>query len=262
MSRQNYYKGRKLRQRRKVDEGLVVSLVEQERSMHPRMGCLKLYMRLKGEFKEAGVRLGRDRFLEVMRAQGLLVEPLPRAPRTTISRHSLGVYGNRFREKSLTGANQAWVSDITYLRIRDRFAYLHLLTDAWSRKIVGYHLGESLESSETIKALENALAELPPGCRPLHHSDRGCQYCCHEYVERLRSFGMDISMTETNHCAENALAERMNGILKQEYWLGGEFASLQEAVRAVEEAVWLYNNHRPHRSLQFRTPAAVHQEVA
>jgi putative transposase len=262
MTRQNHYKGRKLRQRRKVDEGLVVSLVKRERSMHPRMGYLKLYMRLKEEFKEAGVRLGRDRFLEVMRRQGLLVEPLPRAPRTTMSRHSLGVYSNRFREKVLTGANQAWVSDITYLRTRDRFAYLHLLTDAWSRKIVGYHLGESLESRETLKALEKAIGELPAGLKPLHHSDRGCQYCCHEYVERLKAVGMEISMTETNHCAENALAERMNGILKQEYWLGGEFSGLPEAAQAVEEAVCLYNNSRPHRSLQFRTPAAVHQEVA
>lgn len=262
MSRQNFYKSREARQRKKVDEQLVRTLVEAERCVQPRIGGLKLHGLLRPELEAAGVSVGRDRFFEVLRNQHLLLEPLPKAPRTTNSRHNLPVFSNLIKDREVTGPNQVWVSDITYIRTRDMFMYLSLITDMYSRKIVGYHLGRTLEVSETLKALDMALSQLPDGARPIHHSDRGSQYCSHEYVKRLKAHGLSVSMTEENHCAENALAERMNGILKQEYYLREEFRSEGQARKAVDEAVSLYNTRRPHRSLHLRTPEQVHRMVA
>lgn len=262
MTRQNFYKCRKVRQRRGVDEGLVKTLVNQERAAQPRLGGLKLHYLLHDELAAAGVVLGRDRFFKVLKNQGLLLERLPKAPRTTNSAHSLPVFPNLVKEWALTGANQVWVSDITYIRTRQGFAYLSLTTDKSSRRIVGYHLGETLETKETLKALKMALADLPEGARPIHHSDRGCQYCSAAYTKQLKKHGLPISMTEENHCAENALAERMNGILKQEYFLNCEFKTLRDARRAVKEAVHLYNSRRPHRELKMLTPDQVHWKAA
>jgi transposase InsO family protein len=262
MSRQNYYKSRQRRDRRKVDEGLVKELVRRERCLQPRLGGTKLHGMLRGELEASGVRLGRDRFFQVLKNQALLLEALPKAPKTTCSAHSLPVFTNLTKGHEFTSPNQAWSSDITYIRTRGEFLYLSLITDMCSRKIVGFHLGPTLETRETLKALEMALAAKPLGARPIHHSDRGCQYCSHEYVNRLNEHQLPISMTEENHCAENALAERLNGILKQEYFLKEEFQSLEQAQRAVDEAVHLYNTRRPHRSLQYRTPEQVHRAAA
>jgi putative transposase len=262
MSRQNFYKARSVRQRKNVDEQLVKQLVKAERSSQPRLGGLKLHSMLRGELAAEGVGLGRDRFFEVLRNQALLLEPLPKAPRTTNSTHSLPVFPNLVKDMVLTAANQVWISDITYIRTRDSFAYLSLITDKYSRKILGYHLGKTLEAQDTLKALSMALHELPEGSTPIHHSDRGCQYCSHEYVKKLRAYGLSVSMTEKNHCAENAQAERMNGILKQEYFLNYEFRNIKQARKAVDEAVHLYNTRRPHRSLNLRTPEQIHRKAA
>lgn len=262
MSRQNFYKSREARQRKKVNEELIRTLVKAERCVQPRIGGLKLHALLRLELEAAGVSIGRDRFFEVLRNQDLLLEPLPKAPRTTNSRHNLPVFSNLIKDMEVTGPNQVWVSDITYIRTREAFVYLSLITDMHSRKIVGYHLARTLEACDTLKALDMALSQLPEGAFPIHHSDRGSQYCSHEYVKRLQAHGLSISMTEENHCAENALAERMNGILKQEYYLKEVFRSEQQARKAVDEAVRLYNTRRPHRSLKFRTPEQVHHVAA
>jgi transposase InsO family protein len=262
MSRQNYYKVRKIRQRARVDEDLVRELVEEVRKRHPRMGMLKLYKLLKSQLFELGIKLGRDRFMKVLVNQGLMVEPLPKAPRTTNSSHSLPVFTNLVKDKELTGANQVWVSDITYIRTSCGFVYLSLITDMYSRKIVGYHLSSKMNAESCIVALNMAFAQLPERAEVIHHSDRGSQYCSHKYVECLKDRLSLISMTETNHCAENALAERMNGILKQEYYLGSEFRSLSQARKAVDEAVYLYNRFRPHRSLGMYTPEQIHGKAA
>ena len=262
MSRQNFYKSRDVRQRKNIDEQLVKTLVESERRIQPRIGGLKLHGLLRPELEAAGVSIGRDRFFETLRNQGLLLEPLPKAPRTTNSRHSLPVFSNLVKDLDVTGPNQVWVSDITYIRTREAFMYLSLITDMHSRKIVGYYLAATLEACDTLKALEMALSQLPKGAFPIHHSDRGSQYCSHEYVKRLQAHGLSISMTEENHCAENAMAERVNGILKQEYYLKQEFRSGRQAHKAVAEAVILYNTRRPHRSLKLRTPEQVHREAA
>ncbi len=259
MTRQNYYARRQKRKRRQVDGELVEALVQRERQLQSRLGGRKLYHMLKPELKEAGVRIGRDRMFEELRKRGLLLEPVPaQYPQTTQSYHNLPVFRNVIKDVEVTGPNQVWVSDITYLRTRESFMYLALITDKYSRKIVGWHAGDSLEAMGCVRALERALADLPQGSAPIHHSDRGSQYCCHEYVRRLGEAGLQISMTEADHCAENALAERMNGILKQEYGLGAELPSKQIAYLTVQQGIELYNTRRPHTALKYQIPAHVH----
>lgn len=262
MSRQNYYAVRRLRKRREVDESLIAELVKRERRLQPRLGGRKLLHLLGPDLQEAGVEIGRDRFFEVLAEKDLLVVRKPGRVYTTNSRHSLPVFHNLLKDREFTSPNQVWVSDLTYIRTDEGFLYAALITDKVSRKIVGEHIGDSLEAEGCLRALDMALADLPEGHHPIHHSDRGCQYCCHAYVDRLRECGLGISMTEVMHCYENALAERVNGILKQEYALDQKFRSKAQARKAFEQAVWLYNHRRPHLMLEYRFPADVHAEAA
>ena len=259
MSRQNYYKQRTQRQRHQVDEALVVALVRRERGLQPRLGGRKLWHMLQAELAEAGVAIGRDRFFEVLRAHGLLVARRSRSARTTDSRHSFRVYENLLAEAALTGPHQAWVSDITYLRTEEGFVYVSLVMDAYSRMIVGFDCSDTLEREGALRAVRQAIRQLPAGATPIHHSDRGSQYCCGDYVRCLEAAGVRISMTQANHCYENAQAERLNGILKQEYGLGLCQPDKASARRGVSEAVSLYNGRRPHMSLGYSTPMEMHQ---
>jgi len=217
---------------------------------------------LSDELRDAGVAVGRDRMFEVLRHHGMLVRPLPKKPRTTYSKHSLPVFGNLISELETTAPNQIWVSDVTYIRTWEGFEYLTLIMDLHSHKIVGYHCGECLDAEASLKALDHALTGLPDDRYPIHHSDRGSQYCSRKYVDRLRNRHLPVSMTELNHCAENSIAERLNGILKQEYGLGRTFISRHQARRTVDEAVWLYNHRRPHLTLDYQYPAEVHASAA
>jgi putative transposase len=260
MSRQNYYARRRQRVRHQLDGELIKWMVERERAVQPRVGGRKLYKMLEPQLATAGIKIGRDRFFGVLAQHNLLLEPQPAAyPCTTHSCHNLPLFRNEIKELNLSGANQVWVSDITYLRTKEGYMYLALITDKWSRKIVGYHCADTLEAEGCVKALEMAAAVLPAGKRPIHHSDRGSQYCSHLYVERLAHYQLTASMTEKDHCAENALAERMNGILKQEYGLGIEFRAKSDALRVVAQSVWLYNHRRLHTALNYQVPAKVHQ---
>lgn len=239
---------------------MVAGLVQRERRLQPRLGTRKLYHLLKPELEQAGVRLGRDRMFEELRSRALLLEPVAAEyPRTTQSYHNLPVFRNLVKDREVKAPNEVWVSDLSYLRTQEGYLYLALITDKYSRKIVGAHVGDNLEAVGCVRALGNALKDLPARARPIHHSDQGSQYCCHQYVERLAQRGLPISMTESNHCAENALAERMNGILKQEYGLGLEFPTKAAARQAVEQAIWLYNTRRPHTELGYRVPEQVHR---
>jgi transposase InsO family protein len=262
MSRQNYYAARRARQRRSIEEGLILELARMERRMQPRLGGRKLLWMIGPELAEQGVLVGRDRFFEILREADMLVVPKPARARTTDSRHSLPVFHNLLARCIVVAPNQAWACDLTYIRTGEGFLYAALITDIFSRKIVGAHIGDSLEAEGCLRALDQALSELPEGLRPIHHSDRGCQYCCHEYVERLQARGMPISMTEIMHCYENALAERVNGILKQEYELDRTFRTKQQARDAFRQAVHLYNHRRPHGKLNYRFPAQVHAQAA
>jgi transposase InsO family protein len=260
MTRQNYYARRKLRRRRAVDAELVVGLVRSERQLQPRLGTRKLRVLLRDPLAEAGVRLGRDRFFEVLREHDLLLaRRRSERPRTTNSYHSLPVFRNLVKGCQASRPNEVWVGDLTYLRTEEGFMFLSLLTDKVSRHIVGYHCGDSLESIGCQEALKMALKGLPSGQQPIHHSDRGSQYCCHEYVKLASTRGLAMSMTEVDHCAENALAERMNGILKSEYGLEQQFKTKAQTTRAVHQAIHLYGTRRPHSSLGYRFPARVHK---
>jgi putative transposase len=262
MSRQNYYKERTARLRRAVDEELVVELVRQERCRQPRLGVRKLHHKLSGELQEAGVAIGRDRMFEILGSRGLLVARLPKAPRTTMSRHALPVFRNLISGAETTAPNQIWVSDLTYIRTMEGYEYLSLIMDLHSRKVVGFNCGEDLSTAGCLKALDQALDDVDEDSKPIHHSDRGCQYCSHEYVQRLTERGLPVSMTEQNHCAENAAAERLNGILKQEYALRTEFKTRAQARAAVRQAVMMYNYERPHTCLELQTPAEAHARAA
>jgi len=261
MSRQNYYTRRAFRKRRRVEEDLVVGLVKGERKLQPRLGVRKLRVLVKESLTHAGVKLGRDRFFEVMREHQLLLKPKrSESPRTTQSYHSLPVFTNLIKGVEYSHPNEVWVVDLTYIRTEEGFLFLALITDKVSRHIVGYHCSDSLESIGCQKALAMALKQLPEGRKVIHHSDRGCQYCCHEYVAMALKRGVIMSMTEVDHCAENAMAERMNGILKSEYNLDQRFKTKEQARKAVTQAIYLYGNRRPHGKLNNQFPAQVHAQ--
>ena len=206
MSRQNFYKERGVRLRAQVDADFVVQLVRAERSLQPRLGGRKLFKILSPVLENEGIKLGRDSFFTILREKGLLVPPLPKSPRTTRFEPCLPVFRNLVSGLVLTGPNQAWAADITYIRTDDGFLYLSLITDMWSRKIVGFNVGDSLETEGALSALAIALVSLGGGAKPVHHSDRGCQYASHLYVGKLTEAGLQISMTEELHCYENAMA--------------------------------------------------------
>jgi putative transposase len=244
-----------------VDVDLMLELVRAERKYQPRLGVRKIYCLIQGELTAAGVKMGRDRLFEELAMAGLLVERKPSAwPKTTHFDANLPVFKNLIKGGRLPGRNQVWVSDITYIRTRQGFMYLALITDKWSRKRVGFHLGQTLETSTSLEALGMALRGLRRHEKPIHHSDRGCQYASHDYVNRVEQAGLKMSMTEKNHSAENAVAERVNGILKQEYGLDADFESKPEARTATAQGVSLYNNRRPHTALGFKTPEEVHSQ--
>jgi transposase InsO family protein len=259
MTPQNYYARRSVRRRQEVDLGLVLALVKAEREQQPRLGVRKLYHLIAPELKAAGVKLGRDRlFKELGKAGGLVARKPSEWPKTTQVDPNLPVFKNLVKRLVASGPNQVWVADITYIRTQEAFLYLGLITDRWSRKIVGYHLGETLETKQVLKALVMALKGLKGSERPIHHSDRGCQYASHAYVRAVQQAGLTMSMTEKNHSAENALAERVNGILKQEYWLDAHFENGRHARQATAHGICLYNTRRPHTALKLATPEQVH----
>ena len=259
MSPQNYYARRSVRRRSEVDLALVLKLIRAERQQQPRLGVRKLYHLIAPELKAAGVKLGRDRLFVELRQAGYLV-PKKRSPwpKTTSINPNLPVFKNLVKRRKVTGLNQVWVADITYIRTEEAFVFLALVADYWSRKIVGYHLGPTLETVIVLKALAMALKGLKGSARPIHHSDRGCQYASHAFVRAAKAAGLKMSMTEERHSAENAIAERLNGILKQEYGLDETFANGAEARRASPRAILLYNTRRPHTALCMATPEAVH----
>ena len=262
LSRQAYYKGKKQRRGKAVDARLVVEEVKMKRRKHPRMGTRKLHHELHAIWEAFGIKIGRDRLFDILRSEDLLVEPKRRWVQTTDSRHCLPLYRNLLPDRQPTAPHHALVADITYLRTDEGWLYLSLITDLFSRKIVGWNLADNLNASESIKALRMAMKQVPANRWPIHHSDRGCQYCCHEYTKILHDKHWSISMTEINHCAENSNAERVNGILKNEYNLDLEFRNRAQAMQAVEEAICLYNEERPHNSLEKRKPAEVHAIAA
>lgn len=244
---------------KEIKEDLVVKLVQEIRHYQPRIGGKKLYKLLKEDLGKLPGTIGRDKFFDILRNRKLLVKKRRKYVTTTDSYHRFHKYKNKLKGKFLTGPNQAFVNDITYLRTDEGFVYLFLQTDAYSRMITGWDLSESLAIEGAVKALKMTIKQCGHVEGAIHHSDRGIQYCSNEYVKILQSHKMEISMTEENHCYENAMAERVNGILKDEFLLDEKFANKEMALKAVKEAIKSYNTRRPHWSLNLCTPQQIHE---
>lgn len=236
---------------------LVVRLVEEIRAELPRLGTRKLLHLLAPKLEAHHIRIGRDKLYGLLSDQGLLLRYRRRRPYTTDSRHQFRKYPNLIRELVLTQAGQLWVSDITYLRLGEGFCYLSIVTDAYSHKIIGHCLYHDLSRYGPLEALgqANGARKSAP---TIHHSDRGLQYCCADYTNYLSSNNIRVSMTENGDPYENAIAERVNGILKGEFDLDRTFVTMEQARVAVGEAVRKYNDLRPHASCDYHTPAMAH----
>ena len=211
------------------------------------------------DLRELGFKIGRDQLFNLLRNNDLLLKQKRNHTRTTYSAHRFRIYKNLIKDIAITRANQVFVSDITYVRTLSGFCYLALVTDAFSRKIVGYDLSRSLAIEGAARALKMALKDVAEPKELIHHSDRGIQYCSNSYVKILTDKRCKISMTEESHVYENALAERVNGILKSEFELKRNLQSFKVAKELVTQAVNLYNRRRRHTNLNYQIPEHVHQ---
>ena len=262
LKRDAYYKYQKRFVIKKKIEKKVVELVKESRRTLTREGTRKLMKSLKDEFQKNNIKIGRDQLFRILRENGLLIRRKKYSSRTTNSHHRFYKYGNIIRDLVIDRPNQVWAADITYVRTIKGFCYLALITDLYSRKIVGYDLSDSLELKGCVRAFKKALYHNKLKKKLIHHSDRGIQYCSNVYTNELKRKKIDISMTEDNHCYENAIAERVNGILKDEFYLDQTFFSVIHAKKAAKNAIKLYNSKRLHLSLDYKTPNYVHQYAA
>jgi len=262
LKRDAYYKYQKRFNRRKVIASQVVELVKEQRKEQPRVGTRKLHEALQPAFKVEHIKVGRDSLFDILREYNMLIRRKKAYCKTTNSYHHFHKYNNLVKDIKVIRPNQVWVSDITYISTVKGFCYLALITDMYSRKIVGYDISDSLELGGCLRALKQALRHARPATGLVHHSDRGIQYCCNEYVNKLKKRGIRISMTEENHCYENAIAERVNGILKDEFYLDQCFFSTSHACNATKNAIEIYNSKRLHLSLGYKTPNMVFKNVA
>lgn len=260
--RDAYYKLKTRKVKTEAKEGKILQLVNVRRVELPREGGRKLHESLSESFEEQGVKIGRDCLLAILRRHGMLVYKKRSFVKTTDSNHPFHKYKNLIKDLYVTGINQVWVSDITYIRLIKGHCYLALITDVYSRKIVGFDVSDSLELAGCLRALKMALKTLPRKHKLIHHSDRGSQYCSYAYTDELKKHKVRISMTEENHCYENAMAERVNGILKDEFYLDECFDCLSFAAFACKNAIKLYNTKRLHLSLDYRTPEQVYRGAA
>ena len=263
LSRQAYYKHVwEITDRTKTHE-IIIKLVQQIRGTHPRIGTRKLHLMLQPLLIEHRIKIGRDGLFNLLANNQLLIRRRKRKVYTTQSQHWLRKYPNLIKGIRIRGINQLWVSDITYVRKVNGFLYLSLITDAYSRKVVGYHIAESLEAVNTLQALQMALRLNKRSLNSLiHHSDRGIQYCSADYIKLLKTNHINISMTQSGDPLENALAERMNGIIKNEYLFNKKIRNVNQARALLTQAIDAYNNERPHISINMYTPNKIHQAYA
>ena len=254
-SRQAYYQNRKYDHQQSLDEEIILEMVRDKRKLMSRIGARKLLEMILPGLQQQGLDIGRDAFFDLLRDQGLLIRKRKRKVITTYSRHWLKKYPNLIKDLVIDRPNQVWVSDITYIETDQGFMYLFLITDAYSRKILGSYLSEDLKTTGAIKALEMAFANsLYPLNGLIHHSDRGIQYCSGDYVGLLKQNHVQISMTAKGDPRENAIAERVNGILKDEWIHHTHYGTMVEARKHLDEIIPIYNNIRPHASCDMLTP--------
>ena len=259
VSRQVYYRAIKSKQNRQDTASKVLELVQRVRMEQSRIGTRKLYHILKSELQELGV--GRDRLFAILKANHMLIKPKRSYHITTNSHHRFRKHKNLIEQLTIERPEQVWVSDITYVGTRQNPMYLSLITDAYSKKIMGYHLDSTLEVNACLRALKRAIKNrVYPNQVLIHHSDRGLQYCSNDYQKLLSKAGMKCSMTESYDPYQNAIAERINGILKQEFLIGTSNINIKLMTKVLDQSVRIYNTKRPHWSCQMNTPEQMHKQ--
>jgi transposase InsO family protein len=247
---------RKNRDEQKEKEEQIIRKVLNVRQQQPRLGTRKLHFILKDE-----LCVGRDKLFEILRKEQMLITKRRKYVKTTDSKHWMRTYADRAKQVQLKEPEQLWVADITYLTTQEETVYLHLVTDAYSKQIMGYTLSNDLKAESTVKALQMALSRRIYRSRDLlHHSDRGLQYCSALYINELQRHKCQISMTQDGSPYDNAIAERVNGILKDEFYCDEKFESFEQAKEHVEQSIMIYNNKRPHLSCSMLTPIEMHQQ--
>ena len=259
IDRQVYYRKIKRRIIKQDKAALVVRMVLEIRTQMPRIGAKKLYYLLSNDLKI--LKTGRDKFIAILRANHLLVIPKRSYHITTNSHHRFRKYKNQLLDLQINKPEQVWVSDITYIGKREKPCYLSLITDAYSKKIVGYNVSDNLNTESSLVALRLALKQRKNKEIPLiHHSDRGLQYCANEYQKLLNKNQIQPSMTQNSDPYENAVAERINGILKQEFYIDKYNKDLPIMKQIIKETVEIYNEKRPHLSNHMLTPNKMHEQ--
>jgi putative transposase len=259
-TRHAYYDHQWRQQDHSLRDEIILQLVHKIRIPLPRLGTRKLLPLLKPELVSHQIQVGRDYLFDLLDEHKLLIRQRKRKVFTTDSRHWMRKYANLSKELVITRPEQLWVSDITYIKVMNQWGYLSLITDAYSRKIMGFGFRSDLLALGCLEALQMAYDTRSYGQQPLiHHSDRGCQYCCKEYVDLLGSQNIAISMTERGDPYENALAERMNGIIKGEFNLYSSQENFEQTYQRIARSVTAYNEIRPHGSCDYLTPSEAHQ---
>ena len=254
-SRQYVYKQPKDSVKKVVQQQAIKQLVDRERKLLPRVGTRKLHYLIKDDLHQQGLKCGRDKLFALMRYYGLQIKPRRRYIQTTMSKHWLRKWPNIVKGKIVNDPDEIWVSDITYLKTEQGNCYLNMITDAYSRKVIGYAIADNMETENMIGALEMAIAgKHNETVLTIHHSDRGLQYCSKEYATLTHQHHITLSMTENGDPYENALAERMNRTIKEEFGMDKILKSKEQAIHLVEESIFLYNTKRPHLALNMKTP--------
>lgn len=258
VSRQAHYKNCRLVYKETVEEEIVIKFVKEIRKNQKRIGVRKLMLHIQEELNpKTGIKIGRDALYDILRDEGLLIKNKRRKPKTTNSNHNFRNYPNIVRDCIPMGIDELLVSDITYLDTEEGFVYLFLITDAYSRKITGYHVGITMEAIGATMALKQAIENIPDGKNTIHHSDRGVQYASTEYVKLLKERKIQISMTEAGNPLENCMAERVNGLIKA--LIDEPFKSKLDAILSVPRLIEIYNKEQKHGSISMMTPNEAHQ---
>jgi transposase InsO family protein len=259
-SKQAFYKHQKQQLLQTSNNQRIIQQVLRIRKQQPRCGGRKLLVMLQPFLQQHNIRIGRDNFFDLLASNKLLVRKRKRSVYTTNSKHFFYRYPNLVKGFTPLHAHELWVADITYIPVaEERFAYLYLITDAYSRKIVGFHVSDNMRVDSAVLALEKALEQKPPDAIVIHHSDRGMQYCSGEYVKLLQQHHALISMTANGDPYENALAERVNGILKTEL-IAASYPTIKEASIHIARCITIYNYRRVHSSINYQVPHTVHSQ--
>lgn len=261
-SRQAFHQLEMRRTRRKVNDEILLVYVKEIRRRLPRIGTRKLYAMLQPIMKSNAIKMGRDKLFVLLRKEDLLVKRRRKHVMTTDSDHAFKKYPNLIEEYLPTGPEQIWASDITYLSSEKGFVYLSLVTDQYSKRIMGYHVHDTLDANGPLEALKMALKArcYEDTSKLIHHSDRGAQYCCEDYITVLEKNGIQISMSRRGNPYDNAIAERVNGILKSEFYLDRFFTDISQVRLVVQQVVTTYNTLRPHASCDYMTPQQAHMQ--